>query len=527
MSEPTTTTTSPILPDALVLLRVALSSSLPISLVTISPSSPTSEPIPVTSLALATHLQFSTLPTQPVLPKSISTRFFSRPNPTLDLSLPSYDLQTLYFGYLNRDLVTAEYLKRAREEKVGFVSVTDRKLVSEYLANNNNNKEPPQGRIRELNQDEIEILKKIVPEEDLGETVSTTGVQDDNHKKREAPTTTTLESIQQQQQQQQGNKTVDHHAPPPVKKPRYNPDKNDQEKVKKMSQIIQGPQFGHLIGPNDSTGSTGTTGGGKVVDRIIGGGGATHHTRETVLRGERYNNFDSVRSLIGPRLKTLQEALNNSTSTSSSTIPQPGSLKPLQSSKKKQLNPIIMISPSQTALITMHNVKDFLQDSKFIPSDQAKLLNSSASGTGGYVTEDVVQINHARASNSSSNSNGRIETRMARYFIVDSVEALSKFGGQGGGREDELWDRVVCVMTTGQEWQFKPYKWSEPKELFHNVKGVYPQWTKDPVNSKIKSWNVSELRIDPHKRHIDKSVVAEFWRSLESWIAEKKPWLSY
>lgn len=23
-------------------------------------------------------------------------------------------------------------------------------------------------------------------------------------------------------------------------------------------------------------------------------------------------------------------------------------------------------------------------------------------------------------------------------------------------------------MTTGQEWQFKPYKWKEPKELFHN-----------------------------------------------------------
>ena len=29
-------------------------------------------------------------------------------------------------------------------------------------------------------------------------------------------------------------------------------------------------------------------------------------------------------------------------------------------------------------------------------------------------------------------------------------------------------DRVVCVMTTGQEWQFRPYKWTEPKELFHN-----------------------------------------------------------
>ena len=35
-------------------------------------------------------------------------------------------------------------------------------------------------------------------------------------------------------------------------------------------------------------------------------------------------------------------------------------------------------------------------------------------------------------------------------------------------------DRVVCVMTTGQEWQFKPYKWTEPKELFHHGTSAHP-----------------------------------------------------
>ncbi len=47
------------------------------------------------------------------------------------------------------------------------------------------------------------------------------------------------------------------------------------------------------------------------------------------------------------------------------------------------------------------------------------------------------------------------------YYVVDSVEALSKFG-------TDAWDRVVCVMTTGQAWQFKTYRWSEPKTLFHH-----------------------------------------------------------
>lgn len=76
------------------------------------------------------------------------------------------------------------------------------------------------------------------------------------------------------------------------------------------------------------------------------------------------------------------------------------------------------------------------------------------------------------------------------------------------------------------------------------------QWTNDPPNPKVRSWNVTELRVRPHrcsehcfapshargtdsqqidptKRHIDKSTVADFWRTLEAWIAVNKPWLSY
>ena len=57
---------------------------------------------------------------------------------------------------------------------------------------------------------------------------------------------------------------------------------------------------------------------------------------------------------------------------------------------------------------------------------------------------------------------------LARYFVVDSTEALSKFG-------QDAWDRVICVMTTGQAWQFKPYKWNDPKILFHH--GAPPSFT--------------------------------------------------
>jgi parafibromin len=35
-------------------------------------------------------------------------------------------------------------------------------------------------------------------------------------------------------------------------------------------------------------------------------------------------------------------------------------------------------------------------------------------------------------------------------------------------------DRVVCVLTTGQAWQFKPYKWQDPKALFRHGKLMVP-----------------------------------------------------
>lgn len=121
----------------------------------------------------------------------------------------------------------------------------------------------------------------------------------------------------------------------------------------------------------------------------------------------------------------------------------------------------------------MHNAKAFLEDAVFVPSQEAV-------ASGNKVLDDAIAITHRRQIGSKSNQPGAQGTalgqrsagdpeRATRYWIVDSVGALSKFGSS------DVWDRVVCVMTTGQEWQFRPYKWSEPKELFHHgANGV--QW---------------------------------------------------
>lgn len=49
------------------------------------------------------------------------------------------------------------------------------------------------------------------------------------------------------------------------------------------------------------------------------------------------------------------------------------------------------------------------------------------------------------------------------------------------------------------------------------------QWLTDKPNPKVQNWNVTELRIDRSKRHIDKATVANFWKALEGWIGQNKP----
>jgi len=144
--------------------------------------------------------------------------------------------------------------------------------------------------------------------------------------------------------------------------------------------------------------------------------------------------------------------------------------------------PIIMISSSPTALITMHNVKRFLQESLFEPSQDAR---ARAASEGNTKAEDLIPIYRKRTTIDSS---GKEIESQAKYLVVDSVEALMKLGS-------DAWDRVVCVMTTGQEWQFRQYKWKEPLSLFHHVKGIYVTWSNDPPNPKIKDWNVTELKV--------------------------------
>ncbi|KAI0628838.1 RNA polymerase II-associated protein [Trametes polyzona] len=422
-------------PDALLALKQAITSKSSIAY--------SNDAGPVASLSAATHLVLSPTVT---LPKSTPTRL-RKPGATATdpHSNPQdfFALGAVYLAWLLRDATGAEYMKQVRENgyTVGFVSVTERKAVADWL------------------EDKTQSLSGLVS----GEAESTTPPGTPPQLRTAASLPSTSSSFK-------GNDSTTS----PLKR-RYVADPADMAVVKKI----------------------------KANEIEL-------QDRNTVLRGIKPNNFNSVKVEFAERLKKMKDTANSRSSGSSwssrPTTPDPK----LQARKPRNQYPIIMISSSPTSLITMYNVRRFLQDAVFEPSQEAR---ARAVAEGNARAEDVIPIYRKRTTIDTS---GRETETQTRYFVVDSAEALAKFGA-------DAWDRVVCVMTTGQAWQFRPYKWTEPKTLFHHVKGIYFSWTNDPPNPKIKDWNVTELKIDPNRRHVDKSVLAHFWRLLDQWTSANKP----
>ncbi|KAI0344972.1 CDC73-domain-containing protein [Trametopsis cervina] len=417
-------------PDVLLALRNAIRSKSKITY--------TKDTEPTPSLATATHIVLSPSVT---LSKSEPTRLRRPGTSSTDPSAQPQDfyaLQAVYLAWHLRDAHGAEYLKQMRENglPVGFISITDRKSIVDWL----------EGKVNKLDS-----IAPVISE-------STTPPGTPPRRTSALPSTPAATK--------QSESTTS-----PAKR-RYVPDAADAEAVKKikLSEI-------------------------ELKDR------------NAVLRGVKANNFNNVKNLIQEKLKKLRDSGRGGASTSA---PTPDA-KQLQK-RSRNLYPIIVISSSPTSLITMFNVKRFLQDATFEASQDAR---ARAVSEGNPRPEDMIPIYRKRTTIDSS---GRETATQARYYVVDSTEALSKFG-------QDAWDRVVCVMTTGQAWQFKPYKWNDPKVLFHHVKGFYLSLTSDPPNPKIKDWNVTELKIDANRRHVDKSVVAQFWKTLDAWTMANKPWL--
>lgn len=162
-----------------------------------------------------------------------------------------------------------------------------------------------------------------------------------------------------------------------------------------------------------------------------------------------------------------------------------------ESGSKKQ--PIIIVSPATTALLSLSNIKEFLENGRYtepVPS------NRPHSG--------VVILNHP---------SDRLISTGQKIMVVDNVDLFTN---------PDYWNRVIAVFTTGQSWQFSKYKFSKPEVLFQKYQGYYLGYQGEATPHQIKEWNVHEIKVDRgEKRFKDKVIVRDFWVEIDKILTNK------
>lgn len=141
---------------------------------------------------------------------------------------------------------------------------------------------------------------------------------------------------------------------------------------------------------------------------------------------------------------------------------------------------IIIVPAGTAALLTLHNVKDFLSDSKYIPVADARARGPKPSSI-------------------------RLEHFGNQFEFIDNPARLALAD----------WSRVLACFTLTSTWQFKGWKWETPLELFQHVLGFHVYFDDVALDSNVAGWNVTRLAISRNKRHLDATAVMAFWNRID------------
>ncbi|CEG75961.1 hypothetical protein RMATCC62417_10925 [Rhizopus microsporus] len=236
-------------------------------------------------------------------------------------------------------------------------------------------------------------------------------------------------------------------------------------------------------------------------------------TRSSILKGTK--NFTHAINLAKQLVLGKEVPVNGRpNATSKPGASQPSSANPSKNGTKpttgattatknqklssKDKIPLIIVPAAPTAKFTLYNIKQFLEDQTYV--DPQELRNE------GLKKPDRVIVERKKPNGQS-----------VPYHVVDSVAHFKQ----------NDWDRVCCVFVTGKVWQFKGWKWEKPVDLFSNVKGFYPKWTSETIQSPISEWAVSEINIHRERRYMDRAAVSQFWDALDSYNATHKSYLNF
>ncbi|CAH1999441.1 unnamed protein product [Acanthoscelides obtectus] len=165
--------------------------------------------------------------------------------------------------------------------------------------------------------------------------------------------------------------------------------------------------------------------------------------------------------------------------------------------KRVSRTPIVIIPAGTNSLITMYNVKDILQDLRFVTQEQKK-------AQGGKRDNEVLVH---RIRNGVS----------VPYRVVDNPAKLSPSD----------WDRVVAVFVMGPAWQFKGYPWDTPVEIFDKIAAFHLKYDEMKMDPNVEKWAVTVIQLSRTKRHLDRAALMVFWEKLDKHIVQHKPHLRW
>ncbi|KAL8682501.1 MAG: hypothetical protein Q9186_001448 [Xanthomendoza sp. 1 TL-2023] len=269
----------------------------------------------------------------------------------------------------------------------------------------------------------------------------------------------------------------------------------------RSAQVASGAAGGVSTVPS---GAAGTRGGRTTDPRLqeIYNGERRMGDRNSVLRGIKPTDFSHVRKLAESFLSRSRPS--KSLPTQPTLVSNPGkppiAQKPSHSSRRP--DPIILLSPSASSLLRLSNIKSFLSDGIYTPP------------TTSTTAANILHISRLLPSIDAH--------RPLRFILVDTPEQF----------KPDYWGRVVAVFTTGQMWQFKGYKWQDPRELFKETLGVYVGWRGEDVPASVKGWGRGVLSVGVEKwnpgmgggaqgRWRDREVVEGVWGRVEEWMRGK------
>ncbi|KAI1124412.1 RNA pol II accessory factor, Cdc73 family-domain-containing protein [Nemania abortiva] len=206
--------------------------------------------------------------------------------------------------------------------------------------------------------------------------------------------------------------------------------------------------------------------------------------RNSVLRGIKPTDFSHVRKFAA--LFMTKKPLHPS----SSNIASNPAIASHQ--KQKRPDPIILLSPSASSLLRMSNIKSFLEGCQYVPPNSLTATSST--------TANMLHINRLMKDIDAN--------RPMRFILVEGTEQF----------KPEYWNRVVAVFTTGQTWQFKNYKWTNPNELFRHIPGIYVGWRGEQPPESVRAWGhrVLNVAVDRWKNPGTTTVDSSRWRDREA-----------